>query len=163
MTFNTYPFGIYRFICFKIIKCTAGAPGPGTQRTPVIWLSGLAFIYQANNTLGKSGAVIGLPTVILAFLYGQSRIFLVMARDGFFPKSLATIWRKRGTPARITSATAVVVAIIAAVTPIDVIASLANAGTLCAFVAVAVCVLVRRRREPDDYSAASFCSFRNAR
>ena len=38
---------------------------------------------------------------------------------------------------------------IAAVTPIDVIASLANAGTLCAFVAVALCVLVRRRREPD--------------
>lgn len=100
-------------------------------------------------TIVSAGAVIALPTVILAFLYGQSRIFLVMARDGLFPKGLAVIWRKRGTPARITAATAAVVAVIAAVTPIDVIASLANAGTLCAFVAVAVCVLVRRRVEPD--------------
>jgi basic amino acid/polyamine antiporter, APA family len=100
-------------------------------------------------TIVSTGAVIALPTVILAFLYGQSRIFLVMARDGLFPKGLAAIWRKRGTPARITTATAAIVAIIAAVTPIDVIASLANAGTLCAFVAVAICVLVRRRLEPD--------------
>ncbi|WP_037552741.1 amino acid permease [Sphingomonas sp. URHD0057] len=100
-------------------------------------------------TIVSAGAVIALPTVILAFLYGQSRIFLVMARDGFFPKSFSTIWKSRGTPARITTATAAIVAIIAAVTPIDVIASLANAGTLCAFVAVAVCVLVRRRRDPD--------------
>jgi APA family basic amino acid/polyamine antiporter len=99
-------------------------------------------------TIVSAGAVVALPTVILAFLYGQSRIFLVMARDGFFPKGFATLWRKRGTPARITTATAVIVALIAAVTPIDVIASLANAGTLCAFVAVAVCVLVSRRREP---------------
>jgi APA family basic amino acid/polyamine antiporter len=102
-------------------------------------------------TIVSAGAVIALPTVILAFLFGQSRIFLVMARDGFFPRSFATIWRKRGTPARITSATAVVVAVIAALTPIDVIASLANAGTLCAFVAVALCVLVRRRREPGAH------------
>jgi APA family basic amino acid/polyamine antiporter len=99
-------------------------------------------------TIVSAGAVIALPTVILAFLFGQSRIFLVMARDGFFPKSFATIWHRRGTPARITTATAMVVALIAAVTPIDVIASLANAGTLCAFVAVALCVLVSRRREP---------------
>ena len=45
--------------------------------------------------------------------------------------------------------TAVLVSILAALTPLDVIASLANAGTLCAFIAVAVCVLVLRRREPN--------------
>jgi basic amino acid/polyamine antiporter, APA family len=100
-------------------------------------------------TIVSAGAVIALPTVILAFLYGQSRIFLVMARDGFFPRSFAAIWKSRGTPARITTATAIIVAIIAALTPIDVIASLANAGTLCAFVAVALCVIVSRRRDPD--------------
>src|SRR3546814_4323738 len=32
-------------------------------------------------------AVIALPTVLLGFLYGQSRIFLVMARDGLERKS----------------------------------------------------------------------------
>ena len=94
-----------------------------------------------------AAAAIALPTVLLAFLYGQSRIFLVMARDGFLPPALAKL-SARGTPARITALTAVFVAVIAALTPLDLIASLANAGTLCAFVAVAACVLVLRRRDP---------------
>ena len=99
-------------------------------------------------TVVAAAAAIALPTVLLAFLYGQSRIFLVMARDGFLPPSLAAV-SARGTPARITAVTAVFVAILAALLPLDLIASLANAGTLCAFIAVAVCVLVLRRRAPD--------------
>ena len=96
-------------------------------------------------TIVAAAAAIALPTVILGFLYGQSRIFLVMARDGFLPESLARV-SARGTPVRITVTTAAFVAVIAALTPLDVIASLANAGTLLAFVAVAACVLVMRRR-----------------
>lgn len=93
-------------------------------------------------------AVIALPTVLLGFLYGQSRIFLVMARDGFLPRGLARI-SARGTPARITGMTAVLVAIIAGLLPIDEIAALANAGTLIAFSAVGLCLLILRRRSPD--------------
>ena len=96
-------------------------------------------------TVVAAAAAIALPTVILGFLYGQSRIFLVMARDGFLPQSLAKV-SLNGTPVRITVMTAAFVSVIAALTPLDVIASLANAGTLCAFVAVAACVLVLRRR-----------------
>ena len=70
-----------------------------------------------------------------------------MARDGFLPPALATV-STRGTPARITALTALFVSAIAALAPLDLIASLANAGTLCAFVAVAASVLVLRRREP---------------
>lgn len=98
-------------------------------------------------TVVAAAAAIALPTVILGFLYGQSRIFLVMARDGFLPAGLAKV-STRGTPARITAVTAVLVSVLAALVPLDVIASLANAGTLCAFVAVAICVLVSRRRDP---------------
>ncbi len=93
-------------------------------------------------------AVIALPTVLLGFLFGQSRIFFVMARDGLLPASLATVSR-RGAPVRITAFTAVLVAVIAGVMPIDAIAALANAGTLAAFVAVCVCMLVMRRRALD--------------
>jgi basic amino acid/polyamine antiporter, APA family len=100
-------------------------------------------------TVVAAAAVIALPTVLLAFLYGQSRIFLVMARDGFLPLSLATVNPKRGTPVRITLITAALVAIIAGVMPIDAIAALANAGTLAAFIAVSVAMLVLRRRDPD--------------
>jgi len=95
-----------------------------------------------------AAAVIALPTVILAFLYGQSRIFFVMARDGLIPRALAAVSPRTGAPVRITWVTAVVVAILAGMVPLDQIAALANAGTLLAFMAVALCLLVLRRREP---------------
>ena len=95
-----------------------------------------------------ASAVIALPTVILGFLFGQSRIFFVMARDHMLPPSLARV-SSRGTPVRITVFTACVVSFFAAFFPIDQIAALANAGTLTAFVAVAVCMLVLRRRAPN--------------
>ena len=93
-------------------------------------------------------AVVALPTVILAFFYGQSRIFFVMARDGLLPKGLARV-SGRGSPVRITLFTAIVVAVLAGVIPLDELAALANAGTLTAFIAVTVCMLILRRRAPD--------------
>jgi APA family basic amino acid/polyamine antiporter len=99
-------------------------------------------------TFLAASAVIALPTVLLGFLFGQSRIFFVMARDGLLPRRLATV-SKRGTPVRITLLTAVLVSVVAGVMPIDAIAALANAGTLAAFTAVCLCMLVMRRRAPD--------------
>ncbi len=93
-------------------------------------------------------AVIALPTVILAFFYGQSRIFFVMARDGLLPSGLARV-SKKGTPVRTTLFTAVIVSVIAAFLPLDEIVALANAGTLVAFSAVAACMLIMRRRASD--------------
>ena len=93
-------------------------------------------------------AVIALPTVILAFFFGQSRIFFTMARDGLLPPGLARV-SKRGSPVRITIFTALIVAVIAGLFPLAEIAALANAGTLSAFVAVCAAMLVMRVREPD--------------
>ncbi|SNS78393.1 amino acid/polyamine/organocation transporter, APC superfamily [Sphingomonas laterariae] len=99
-------------------------------------------------TIVAAAAVIALPTVLLAFLFGQSRIFLVMARDGFLPPRLAQLSR-RGSPVRITLITAAFVSLIAGFVPLDEIAALANSGTLVAFIAVSTCMLVMRRRAPD--------------
>ena len=101
----------------------------------------------AARVLGVS-AVIALPTVILAFFYGQSRIFFTVARDGLLPSSLARVSR-RGTPVRITIFTAVVTSVFAGLIPLTSIAALANAGTLAAFIAVCAAMLVLRRRDPD--------------
>src|SRR5687768_16048424 len=95
-----------------------------------------------------ASAVIALPTVILAFFYGQSRIFFVMARDGLLPEDLARV-SGRGSPTRITLFTAVIVGALAGFIPLDELAALANAGTLTAFAAVAFCMLVMRRRAPN--------------
>jgi APA family basic amino acid/polyamine antiporter len=95
-----------------------------------------------------SAAIIALPTVILVLMYGQSRIFFVMARDGLLPQSLSTVHKTRGTPVLMTALTGIVVAVLAATLKLDQIALLANAGTLCAFVAVALSMLVLRLRDP---------------
>jgi APA family basic amino acid/polyamine antiporter len=94
--------------------------------------------------------VVAIPTVIYAFLYGQSRIFFVMARDGLLPPALAQVSTRTGAPVRMTLVTAVAVAILAGLAPLDQIAALANAGTLAAFTAVSVCLLVLRWRVPDQ-------------
>src|SRR5690606_36775625 len=93
-------------------------------------------------------AVLTLPTVILAFFYGQSRIFFVMARDGLLPHGLSRLSPK-GAPVRITLFTGAVVGAIALFFPLDEIVALANAGTLAAFSAVALCMLILRRRSPE--------------
>ncbi|GAA0652770.1 amino acid permease [Brevundimonas lenta] len=95
-----------------------------------------------------ASAVIALPTVLLAFLFGQSRIFLGMARDGLLPRRLAKV-SARGVPAVVTIFTAVVVAALAGVMRLDELASLANAGTLAAFFAVGLSLIVLRVRDPN--------------
>lgn len=92
-------------------------------------------------------ASIGMPTVILAFFYGQSRIFLSMSRDGLLPRGLAQLSGRR-TPVRITLFTAVVVGLLAGLVPLNDLVALANAGTLTAFIAVCAAMLTMRRRAP---------------
>ena len=94
-------------------------------------------------------AVIALPTVIMAFMYGQSRIFFVMARDGLLAHRLSVVHPRFGTPVLMTFITSIIVALIAAFVPLDDIASVANAGTLIAFIAVAVCMVVTRTTHPE--------------
>ena len=93
-------------------------------------------------------AVVALPTVILAFMYGQSRIFFAMARDRMLPEGLSRV-SARGAPVAVTMLTAVIAAALAGFLPLADIAALANSGTLCAFIAVCVCMMVLRVREPD--------------
>ncbi len=95
-----------------------------------------------------AAAIVALPTVILAFLYGQSRIFFVMARDGLLPSKLGGVSARTGTPVTMTLATAIIVSLIAGFFPLAQIAELANAGTLAAFIAVAGCVMALRVLQP---------------
>lgn len=94
-------------------------------------------------------AVIALPSVILVMMYGQSRVFFVMARDGLLPRSLAKISPRTGAPTRITLITGVSIALVAGIFRLDEIAELANAGTLIAFMAVGACLMILRRRSPE--------------
>jgi len=102
----------------------------------------------AGNLLSIA-AVIALPSVILALMFGQTRIFFVMARDGLLPSVLSKIHPKFNTPHIITIATGVFVAVFSAAFPVEILADVSNTGTLVAFVAVAIGVMVLRVRDPN--------------
>ena len=94
-------------------------------------------------------AIIALPSVILVMMYGQSRVFFTMARDGLLPRRLATVSARTGAPTAITLVTGLSIALVAGIFRLDEIAELANAGTLLAFIAVGACLMVLRKRAPD--------------
>ena len=100
-------------------------------------------------TLIAGAAIVALPTVLLAFMYGQSRIFFVMARDGMLPRGLAKVSAKRGSPVLMTGVTAVLMAVIAGLFSLGELAALANAGTLAAFIAVGAALIVLRVQQPN--------------
>src|SRR3954467_13571119 len=95
------------------------------------------------------GAVIAITSVVLVILYGQTRIFFAMCRDGLLPQRLATVNQRYGTPARLTIGLGVLIAILAALVPLSAIVKLVNIGTLFAFVLVNIGVIILRRTRPE--------------
>ncbi|WP_168454140.1 amino acid permease [Sphingopyxis microcysteis] len=101
-----------------------------------------------GNMLGIA-AFVALPSVILILLFGQTRIFFVMSRDGLLPEGLSKIHPKWKTPYVVTAITGSVVAFAAAFLPVGQLADIANAGTLYAFFMVALAVMLLRKSEPN--------------
>jgi APA family basic amino acid/polyamine antiporter len=100
-----------------------------------------------GNAVGLA-AILALPSVILVLIFGQTRIFFVMSRDGLLPEKLSAVHPKYRTPHVVTMITGVAVAIAAAFFPVGALADISNAGTLYAFLMVAMAVMVLRRKEP---------------
>lgn len=100
------------------------------------------------SSIISAAAVLALPTVILVMMYGQTRVFFAMARDGLLPPGLATV-SKAGAPRRVTLVVALCIATVAGLLPLGEIAELTNTGTLTAFVATSITVLALRLRHPE--------------
>ena len=101
-----------------------------------------------GNAVGMA-AMLALPSVILMMIYGQTRIFFVMARDGLLPEGLTKIHPKWKTPYIVTAATGIAVAIGGALFPVGQLADISNSGTLFAFFMVSLAVLILRVKEPN--------------
>ena len=95
------------------------------------------------------GALLGLTTVMMILMLGQSRVFFAMSRDRLLPATFAKVSPRFGTPVRTTLLTGIVVALISTFVPLTALAELVNIGTLFAFVLVAIGVIVLRRTRPD--------------
>jgi len=95
------------------------------------------------------GAVVGLASVILVLLLGQSRIFYAMSKDGLVPPFFSKIHPSFRTPYIGTIVTGVFAAVLAAMVPLDILGELVSIGTLAAFVIVCAGILVLRVSKPD--------------
>jgi len=95
------------------------------------------------------GAVVGLASVVLVLLLGQSRIFFAMSRDGLIPPLFSHVHPNFRTPWLGTIITGIFAALLAGIFPLGILGELVSIGTLLAFAIVCTAVLVLRRAAPD--------------
>jgi APA family basic amino acid/polyamine antiporter len=105
--------------------------------------------WPAVGRLVGLAAVIALPSVVLMMMYGQTRVFFTMARDGLLPEKLASVHPRFKTPHVVTLVTGIGAGVAAAVLPVGKLADYSNSGTLFAFFMVAIAVMVLRKTDPD--------------
>jgi basic amino acid/polyamine antiporter, APA family len=103
------------------------------------WVSGLISL----------GAIAGLTTVLLVMMFGQTRVFFAMSRDGLLPSVFSKVHPKFRTPGVSTIMFTIFIALVAAFTPIGVVGSLTNMGTLAAFVLVSIALPILRKKYPS--------------
>ncbi|MEW2131760.1 amino acid permease [Streptomyces sp. NPDC005435] len=116
-----------------------------------------ALSYVVNEVTGSAvggaviafGAVVAIASVVLAVMYGQTRILLSMSRDGLVPRVFEKVSPKTSTPVAGTLIVAVVFAIPAAFASLDATVNLCTIGTLAIMAVVNIAVIALRRRQPD--------------
>ncbi|HEY2048337.1 MAG TPA: amino acid permease [Caulobacteraceae bacterium] len=99
--------------------------------------------------LVKIGAIAGLTSVMLVLLYGQTRIFYTMSRDGLLPKAMSVVHRKFRTPWINTIIVGIIACSAAGFRSLDDLADLSNVGSLAAFALVCITVIYLRFSNPD--------------
>jgi APA family basic amino acid/polyamine antiporter len=117
-------------------------PAPIAKAVNAIGLPWFAFLV-------KVGAFAGLSSVMLVLLYGQTRIFYTMARDGLLPSVFAKVNQKTQTPVLNTIVVGVIAAGFAGFTSLDFLGDTTNVGTLMAFMLICVTVVYLRFARPS--------------
>ena len=142
-------------ICVAIYMGVAAA-AIGAVRTEVFASHDAPLVYileilkqPVTAKVVAGAAVVALPTVILAFMYGQSRIFFVMARDGLLPSVFARLHKKFRTPWIGTLLLGSAIAVAAGLLPITILGDLVSLGTATAFAIVCISVMYLRSQRPD--------------
>lgn len=95
------------------------------------------------------GAIVSIFSVTLVVLFGQTRILYAMGRDGMLPSVFARVNPRTRTPDQNIVIVGVLVALAAAVAPLQVLADLTSMGTLVAFAIVSLGVIILRRTRPE--------------
>jgi basic amino acid/polyamine antiporter, APA family len=103
---------------------------------------------SVGGTIVAFGAVVAIASVVLAVMYGQTRILMSMSRDGLIPRVFEKVSPRTATPVAGTWIVGLVFALPAAFASLDSVVNLCTIGTLATMAVVNVAVLALRRREP---------------
>jgi APA family basic amino acid/polyamine antiporter len=128
----------------------AGSDALVCSKEPLAHVMRLLGFNKMGNLIGLAAAL-ALPSVILMMIYGQTRIFFTMSRDGLLPDVLSRVHPKFHTPHVITMITGVFVAMFAAMFPVGILADISNSGTLFAFIMVSIGVMILRKQQPERH------------
>lgn len=96
-----------------------------------------------------AGAIAGLTTTMLVMYYGLTRVFYAISKDGLLPNFFSKVNTKTRTPIPVIIASGVIIMLAAGLVPIDALAEIVNIGTLAAFLAVCLGVVILRVRQPN--------------
>jgi len=140
-----------------VLVCIAGLASMPVEwfATPEAGEAGLAKIMELVTgtpiwaTILSAGAVISVFSVTLVTLYGQTRILFSISRDGMVSRKFLAVSPKHGTPVYNTVVVSILVALVAGFVPSDYLWDSVSFGTLVAFSAVAISLIVLRRRHPE--------------
>jgi APA family basic amino acid/polyamine antiporter len=135
--------------CASIVAAGATEPLVCSKEALVHVLQSIGW--PALGRLVGLAAVLALPSVVLMMLFGQTRVFFTMARDGLLPDRLASVHPRYRTPHVVTIVTGAGATLAAAVLPVGRLADYSNSGTLFAFTLVAISVMVLRRKDPGRH------------
>ena len=106
-----------------------------------------------NSNIGSAivatGAVCGMTTVLMMQIYGTSRIFYVIARDGLLPKSFAKLHPKYDSPYVTILIFSALAAVLGAFCPTEILTQLSSMGSLIDYIMVALIVMIFRIKMPD--------------
>ncbi|MEQ1704449.1 MAG: amino acid permease [Rickettsiales bacterium] len=121
---------------------TLNVPDPIAKAVDAINLPWLSFVI-------KIGAIAGLTSVMMVLMYGQTRVFYTMSKDGLMPAVFSKVHPKFHTPYINTIVVGLVIGLVAATTPISILGDLVSLGTLTAFAIICFTVLYLRKAEPE--------------
>jgi APA family basic amino acid/polyamine antiporter len=124
-------------------------PGLGEARPIYTVVDAMGPSYTWLKFVVTIGATIGLGSTILVLLYGQSRIFYSMARDGLLPKAFGSVNPQRRAPVVGTALTALLGGLMGGLFPIGLLGELVSVGTLLAFAMICAGVMYLRIRHPE--------------
>jgi APA family basic amino acid/polyamine antiporter len=86
---------------------------------------------------------------VLVLMYGQTRIFYTMARDGLLPHVFSKVHPKYQTPWINTLLVGLITALAAGFLDINLLGDATSVGTLAAFAIVCLSVIYLRRAAPE--------------